>query len=47
MQVLKLWEMISDHEEFFKSLSPESIEEHWEAEAEQRYVGDILKVNNE
>ncbi|ENM5853242.1 helix-turn-helix transcriptional regulator [Vibrio mimicus] len=47
MQVLRLWEMISDHEEFFKSLSPESIEEHWEAEAEQRYVDDILKVSIE
>ncbi|MEZ8902610.1 MULTISPECIES: helix-turn-helix domain-containing protein [unclassified Vibrio] len=38
MQVLKLWEYIDDHEEFFESLDPQSEHEHLENEAGERYV---------
>ncbi len=41
MQILKLWEMIDDHEEFFKSLEPKTEKEYYEMQADEEYVNKI------
>lgn len=41
MQILKLWEVVDDHEEFFKSLVPKNEEEHFGMKAEEEYINKI------
>ncbi|MCU8155036.1 MULTISPECIES: helix-turn-helix transcriptional regulator [Vibrio] len=43
MQVLKLWEMINDHDAFFRSLKPQSIEEDSEMQAGEEYVDTVFR----
>ncbi|MCE7575853.1 helix-turn-helix transcriptional regulator [Aliivibrio fischeri] len=43
LQLLRLWEYIDDHEEFFESLKPKTQEEYEEMESGQYQVYDELK----
>ncbi|CCN40444.1 helix-turn-helix domain-containing protein [Vibrio nigripulchritudo] len=38
MQILKLWEMLSDHKEFFESLEPKNEIEYYEQQEDEEYV---------